>query len=299
MFLCDYYEEKQLERDRGFSMNKKIIFCDVDGTLINHHGVMPESTKEAIKGARANGHLVFICTGRSRAELVGEANELDVDGRICSAGGHIEVQDQLIRQEFMPVETIEHIVNFLNEHHIHFCLEAPDKIYVSEGTIPFFAERTKRNIEKYPESKEDIEKHAQGLVDHMITGEPLIRDDICKILYFGSNLSTELLQAEFQDEAIILPNSMDYWGSGSGEIMMPNVHKATGIQHVLAHLGMDQKDTLAYGDSLNDMEMIQFVNVGVAMGNACDALKEVADEITETVEEEGIYKSFKAQGLLD
>ncbi len=280
-------------------MNKKIIFCDVDGTLMNHHGVMPESAKEAIKGARANGHLVFICTGRSRAELCGEANELEVDGRICSAGGHVEIQDKLIKQEFIAVETIKHIVDFFNAHQIHFGLEAPDKTYVSEGMIEFFKEKTKRDIARHPENKESIQKQADGLIEHMISGESLIREDICKVIYFNSKLSLEELQAEFQDEIIILPNSIDHRDGGSGEMMMIDVHKATGIQHALAHLGMDQKDTLGYGDSLNDMEMIQFVNVGVAMGNACEALKSVADEITETVDNEGIYKSFKAQGLLD
>ncbi|WP_054741074.1 Cof-type HAD-IIB family hydrolase [Cellulosilyticum ruminicola] len=280
-------------------MDRKIIFCDVDGTLINHHGVMLESTREAIKGARANGHLVFICTGRSRAELVGKANELEVDGRICSAGGHVEIQDQIIRQEFMPVETIKHIIDFFKAHQIQFCLEAPDKTYVSEGTVEFFREITKRDIARHPENKESIQKQAEGFMGHMTSAESLEREDICKILYFNSKLTTEQLQAEFKDEVVILPNSMAYWGSGSGEIMMLDVHKATGIQHVLTYLGMNQKDTLGYGDSLNDMEMVQFVNIGIAMGNACDALKEVADEITETVDNEGIYKSFKLQGLLD
>lgn len=279
-------------------MNKKIVFCDIDGTLINHHGVMPESTKEAIKAARANGHLVFLCTGRSRIKLVGESANIEVDGRICSAGGHVEIGNQVIKQEFMAVETIKHIVEFLDGHNIQFCLEAPHKTYVSRHARKFCMEVKEKYITERPENKAQIEAHMQGLIDQMIDDEELIREDICKVIFFNSSLSMTKLQEEFKDEVIILPNSVGLWGGNSGEMMIPNVHKAAGIQHVLEYLGLNKEDTIGYGDSLNDMEMLQFVNLGVAMGNACDALKEVADEITDSVDEEGIYKSFKAQGLI-
>lgn len=279
-------------------MNKKVIFCDIDGTLINHHGVMPASTKEAIHKARANGHLVFLCTGRSRTAVVGEAAKLEVDGRICSAGGYVEVQGKVIRQEFMPVETIKHLVSFLNANDIHFCLEATDKTYISRYTRKFFTELMVANIAAHPEDKEQIEAHMQGLIDNMVEGEDLVRDDICKVLFFGSKLSIETLTEEFK-EVIVLPNSMEFWGGNSGEMMIPNVHKASGIEYALAHLGLNKEDTVGYGDSLNDMEMLQFVNLGVAMGNAIEALKEVADETTDSVEDGGIYNSFKKHKFID
>nr|WP_302596505.1 HAD family hydrolase [uncultured Cellulosilyticum sp.] len=278
-------------------MNKKVIFCDIDGTLVNHHGVMPATTKEAIRKARENGHLVFLCTGRSKVEVVGEAAKLEVDGRICSAGGYVEVQGKVIRQEFMPVETIKHLVSFLDANEIHFCLEAIDKTYVSRHTRKFFTERMATNIAAHPEDKEQIEAHMQGLIDHMVEGADLVRDDICKVLFFGSRLSIEALKEEFK-EIIVLPNSMEFWGGNSGEMMIPNVHKASGIEYVLAHLGLNKEDTVGYGDSLNDMEMLQFVDLGIAMGNAIEALKEVADEITDSVEENGIYNSFKKHNFI-
>ncbi len=279
-------------------MNKKIIFCDIDGTLINHHGIMPESTKEAIRQARANGHLVFLCTGRSKAKVVGEAANLEVDGRIYSAGGYIEINNEIIREEFVAVDAIAHLVEFLDAKGIHFCLEATEKTYISRHARRFCSELLTEKVKVQPEAKEQIEMHMQGLMDKMIEGEELVRDDICKVIFFGSTLAIEELQEEFKDEFIVLPSSVGFWGNNSGEMMIPNVHKASGIESVLAHLGRDQKDTVGYGDSLNDMEMLQFVNLGVAMGNALPALKEIADDVTDAVEEDGIYNSFKKHGFI-
>lgn len=280
-------------------MNKKIIFCDIDGTLVDHHGVMPESTKEAIKKARANGHLIFLCTGRSKVKVVGDATKLEVDGKVYSAGGYIEVHDKIIREEFIPVATVKHIVEFLDAHNINFCLEAPDKTYISRNARQFFTAVKEKSMAANPEKKEQIEAHLQGLINHMVDGENLIREDICKVIFVASTVPYETLREEFKDEMVILPSSMGFWGSNSGEMMIPNVHKASGIELVLKHLGFKKEDTMAYGDSFNDMEMLEFVQTGVAMGNACDALKEIADEITDSVEEDGLYNSFKAHGLLE
>ena len=88
------------------------------------------------------------------------------------------------------------------------------------------------------------------------------------------------------------------FGPNSGELSIPGVHKADAIQVVLDHLGIDVADTLGYGDGHNDLEMLQHVAVGVAMGNAVPELLAVADEVTGTAAEDGLLASFTAHGLV-
>jgi len=79
---------------------------------------------------------------------------------------------------------------------------------------------------------------------------------------------------------------------------VPDIHKATAIEILLKHLNIDVKDTIALGDGMNDVEMFEFCTLGIAMGNAKQGLKEIADEITDTHDEGGIYNSFKKYGLI-
>lgn len=79
---------------------------------------------------------------------------------------------------------------------------------------------------------------------------------------------------------------------------MPGVHKATAIEIILSYLNIDVKDTIAFGDGMNDVEMFKACELGIAMGNAKEALKEIAADITDSHDEGGIYNSFKKHGLI-
>ncbi|MBM6839913.1 HAD-IIB family hydrolase, partial [Clostridium saudiense] len=93
-------------------MSKKVIFLDVDGTLVNDNGVVPESAKIAVRKAKENGHYVFLCTGRSKAELYDDIMEIGFDGVIGAAGGYIEVNNEMILHKKVSREDVEHLVRY-------------------------------------------------------------------------------------------------------------------------------------------------------------------------------------------
>ncbi len=88
------------------------------------------------------------------------------------------------------------------------------------------------------------------------------------------------------------------FGDDSGELSMPGVNKATAIETLIHHLQIPRENTFAYGDGLNDIDMLEFCQYGIAVGNAKQGLKDIADEITDDIADGGIYNSMKKHGLI-
>lgn len=279
-------------------MEKKIIFLDIDGTLVNDCNILPESAKEAVKRARANGHYVLICTGRSVSQVIGPVKELEVDGKVCSAGGYVEVGGKVLREIHMTKEDVELIVDYMESKGIGYCLESSNGVFVSKNAKAYFKESMKERVTQNPERHEEIEAGMKAFMDIMTEGVEMIREDINKVTFLHSDVPFKEIEAFFKDKFEVLPNSVKVASQNGGEVMMPGVHKASGVQVVLDYLKLDRANSFAYGDGLNDMEMIQYVAYGVAMGNACDELKKVAMDVADEVEADGLYKSFEKYGLI-
>lgn len=277
---------------------QKIIFIDVDGTLVNENGVTPESAKVAVQEARKNGHLIFICTGRSKAELYPDILDIGFDGIIGAAGGYVEVDQEVIVHERVEPEDVQNLVEFFNRNGIDFYLESNGGLFASEHCKKRIRSIMEKLIQENPEAKEEIEKGIQPFHDSLIDEQNLIREDINKISFLGSDLPFETIKQEFESTFTVIPSTVPAFGENSGELSITGIHKATAIAKLLEHLKLDKKDTFAYGDGLNDMEMIEYVQHGIAMGNAKAAVKHAADDITDTHNEHGIYNSFKKYNLI-
>ncbi|PWU69965.1 Cof-type HAD-IIB family hydrolase [Gracilibacillus dipsosauri] len=277
----------------------KVIFMDIDGTLVNDNGVIPESARLAVKKARENGHLVFICTGRSKAELFDDILEVGFDGIIGAAGGYIEVNQEVIFHENVKAEDVRQLVAFFDEHGVDFYLESNGGLFASKNCKQHLRSIIEDYVQEKPEAKEEVEKGLQPFHDTLIDDEDLIREDINKISFLASDLPFERIEQEFASTFTVIRSTVPLFGENSGELSIPGIHKATAIAKLLEHLNIDKKDTFAYGDGMNDLEMIEYVQHGIAMGNAKEALKQAADDVTDTHDEAGIWNSFLKYGLID
>lgn len=271
---------------------------DIDGTLVNDNGVIPESAKVAVRKARENGHLVFICTGRSKAELFPEILEVGFDGIIGAAGGYIEIGEEVLLHERIKTEDVRHVVTYFNQHGIDFYLESNGGLFASENCKHHIRAIIGNLLSEKPEAKEEIEKGLQPFHDILIEDEDLVREDINKISFLGSDTPFEVIRKEFLSKFTVIPGTVPFFGENSGELSVPGIHKATAIAKLLQHLKISKEDTFAYGDGLNDLEMLEFVQHGIAMGNAKEAVKKAADDVTDSHDEDGIYNSFGKYGLI-
>ncbi|MDQ0655631.1 Cof subfamily protein (haloacid dehalogenase superfamily) [Paenibacillus sp. W2I17] len=157
------------------------------------------------------------------------------------------------------------------------------------------------DVENDPVAREKKELKSHPFIAGLTYGEAdLYKDDVNKVCFLESSaIPFERIKQEFEGKFEVIQCTVPIFGEGSGELMIPGIHKAIAIADLLKHLGMSQEDTCAIGDGMNDAEMLEFCNIGIAMGNAKPGLKAIADVITGTVEEDGLYHSFVKYGLIE
>ncbi len=278
-------------------VNTKAVFLDVDGTLVNEGGLVPESAQRAVREARANGHRVFLCTGRSPAELWPEIRDIGFDGLVAASGAFVQVGEDVLVHRGLTGQDVGHVLDFFGSHHVDIYLQANDGIYAT-GQVQ---ERLRRLIVGSVTDelvRAELESGLFGFIDAIKVDADPYATVITKVIYLFSDVTFDELQTEFAGSFVVIPSSVPLFGPTSGELMLPGVNKATGIDALLAHVGVDRTDTIAIGDSYNDLEMLEHVAVGVAMGNAPQPVKDIADEVTTGVDEDGIQLTFLRHGLI-
>ena len=275
----------------------KVVFLDVDGTLVDYENHLPKSAVKAIQKARQNGHKVYICTGRSKAEVYQELWDIGLDGMIGGNGSYVEHQGHIILHQLITLEQCRRIVDWLHSRKLEFYLESNNGLFASEE----FAVKAEPAIKEYRRRKgrEDADQATVATVfPEMIYNGELYRDDLNKVSYLlGSYQDFLDTKEQFPD----LENGT--WG-GAGEIALfgdlgvKGITKGNAISHLLDYLGAKREDTIAFGDAKIDIPMLEYCEIGVAMGNGGAEIKAMADYITDSVEEDGLYHAFVKLGLI-
>ncbi|WP_218658685.1 HAD family hydrolase [Streptococcus suis] len=279
---------------------RKIIFLDVDGTLVDYHNRIPESAIRAIRQARENGHLVYVCTGRSRAEMQPELWEIGLDGMIGGNGSYVEHQGQVIMHQLLSEEDSRAIVDWLHERGLEFYLESNNGLFASEN----FRERARETLRIYSMNKgktaeEVATQEVEDVMHGMIFDGQLYRNDLNKVSFVLDSYQDHLDSKQAFPQLVA-----NTWGGRGesalfGDLGVKDIDKAHAISVLLDHLGASQADTIAFGDAKIDISMLDYCAVGVAMGNGGAEILAMADMITDDVEEDGLYNAFEKLGLLD
>jgi Cof subfamily protein (haloacid dehalogenase superfamily) len=276
-------------------MNRKAVFLDVDGTLINDFGHVPASAAEAIRAARSYGHLVFLCTGRSMVELAPDLLDIGFDGFVLASGAFVQVGSDVLTHRRLTPEALHHVADYFDAHGGGYYFQANDGVYATPAARDLLG-RIVTEAVAGDAAFDDMDHGLLGYVDTInVVADPYVLP-ITKAIYFDAHVTIEEIRTEFPDFDIV-PSSVTVFGGEAGEMMISGVHKATGIDVVLEHLGIDRADTIAIGDSYNDLEMLAHVAVGIAMGNAPQAVMDIADEVTTCTEEDGVSLAFERHGL--
>lgn len=280
---------------------QRIVFLDVDGTILEHGEHIAPSTVAAIRQARENGHLVYLSTGRAAGDIHPGVAAIGFDGAITNGGVTAHVGDELLVSRLMPEASVHRLRGAFERHGMHYFLQADDEVFASEGMTALVREFVRHLLDQDAANgvvrPEDSLSGIANRTYRDVSEAPI--DAIAKAVFVS--LAPEglgELQAELGDEFHVVAGSMPLPGGSNGEICLLGTNKGSAIELVLDHLGLDAADAVGVGDSWNDVEMFEVCGTSVAMGNVAPELKELADRVTTNVLDDGVWNALRELELI-
>ena len=238
----------------------KIVFLNIDGTIRDFDGRIPDSAIKAIHMARENGHKVCISTGRTYMRIDKEILDIGFDGIISSSGGYVEYEGECISHRYFTQLAYMAIRERMYEN-----LEVPEK----------------------------------GVKSPLPIDSVLDVPEVEKMVVFSNRMSGEDILAKWGYSFHIVNLSVPYEEKWAGEITPDYINKSEGIRQILLAGDYAREDSVAIGNNDNDLEMIRYAGIGVAMGNGTAKAREAADYIADSIDEDGLWKAFVHLGLID
>lgn len=261
-------------------MDTKIAFFDIDGTLVNvPNGMLhpSDNTIKALSEFKRQGNKIVIAT--ARGEVPQTVADIEFDGYICNDGHYIRFNGEALIDEQFDATMVQKQLDVYQKYNGRsmfngrtgaWCSFVDDELVVKHRAM--FQGTTER-----PSGVNEVFKPED------------VKAVSCCVLFDNAK---DLWAAyhELEDEFTMIPYDT---GLIRMDVYCKGFTKGTACEYLYQKLGIDYENTYAFGDGINDMEMIKLVKHGIAMGNAIDELKEVASEVTDSVDNDGIAKSFK------
>ncbi len=276
-------------------MECKLIFLDIDGTLTEPgKNVPPASAVEAVRKARDNGHKVVLCSGRNYG-MLSPLLRYGFDGLVGSAGGYIEYGGQVVYDHPMTAEQCGTAMDVFQRNGVFRTVEGKDHSYTDESFKDFLRESAQAGgNSELLRWREQIESELGIRPMAEYGGEPVYKIGFVSRDAGGLREPMQVLGDGF-DFCI---QGTDQLGAINGELINKAFNKGMAVERLCAYLDIPIENTVAFGDSMNDLEMIRAAGVGICMGNGSETLKKAADEVCAPVGEDGLYRAFQAHRLM-
>ncbi|MFN3366026.1 MULTISPECIES: Cof-type HAD-IIB family hydrolase [unclassified Exiguobacterium] len=258
-------------------MSRYLIAVDLDGTLLRDDKTISERNVRALQAAREAGHEVMIATGRPQRHSIMYYEELGLTTPLINFNGalvhHPKDPSYEVTHRPIPLKTAHEIIEEVSDTKAHnIVVEVTDHVYFHKDPQEFYS----------PYAERALSVTSGNLLKHL-------QDEPTSLLIHATKEHVDNVRARLNKvhaEAVLnrqwrMPEHMI-------EVMSQNTSKALGLREVSKHLGINRKNIIAFGDEENDLEMLDYVGTGVAMGNAISQLKAVADEVTASNMEDGI-----------
>lgn len=255
-------------------MIRDIIFFDFDGTIYSrNNNTVTDNLKQALKALKKQGHLIVLASDRPYSHIPDDIRALNFDGMVLSRGCHLILNDENIKTHYLNEKNLEKLCEDLDKEGIEYALYDLENTYLKspEGELYAFYLRNNLNINKFVfmEDRRDILKNC------------------IKMEFWAGN--------EKEDE-IVRNLAKDFKIYGSyyrKDIYEEGNDKSNGVKEMLELLKGQYDRSVAFGDSKNDVNMLELVDVPFSMANGNEAAKEVAVAICKSVDEDGVYYKLK------
>ncbi|MBQ9157606.1 MAG: HAD family hydrolase [Eubacterium sp.] len=271
----------------------KLIFLDIDGTLtVPGSNEPPESALTAIRRAQEKGNKVFLCTGRNMGMLY-PLLKYGFDGVVASAGGYVMYGDQVLFDHPMARQETETALDLFHAEGVICTVETRDAAYVDDDLTDFLGGVSSGNSE--------LERWRRALKDNLdmrpmqeYDGSPAYK----VLMMFKEDKQLDKAREALEDDFNFCIQDGDTFGARNGEIIHRSFDKGRGILAICHALDVPITETIGFGDSMNDLEMIRTVGTSVCMDNGSPSLKAISDLVCPSVEEDGLAWGFARLGLI-
>lgn len=258
-------------------MKRKLFAFDIDGTLLGSDKIPLDSTREALAKLRSQGHLVTIATGRSRFMAENVIADLDFTNYVLCNGAAAFLDHEQYYQNLLNLEELHRFSEVVEQREIGLAYVGLDDVKKTNH----------HGLEKMTEAMRTINYEAPvfDLEFHQT-------NDVYQALAFYDVENEERFDTDFPEFRFVR------WHPQGVDIVPKNGSKAATLLNLAERVGIDRADIIAFGDGENDKEMLSEVGVGIAMGNAGQSIKNVATFVTETNDNDGIWKALKKLDVL-
>lgn len=258
--------------------NTKILFFDIDGTLITEDGrrYFPDSAKQAIREARAKGHLVFINTGRVFCNVEENIRSAGFDGYVCGCGTYINYKGATLFHHEVPQAVCRDVIRACRKYRMHAFFEHADKIYLDGDSCrnEFLREIIAYFREQGGHVYDDVDVEDFGF------------DKFCG--WYDADTDIEAFKQEITNHFTYIQREGDFC-----EVVPKGYSKATGIQFLLNYFDLPLENAYAFGDGANDEAMLSYVKNSIIMQKGPESLKKRVMLVAEDAENDGIYNALK------
>jgi Cof subfamily protein (haloacid dehalogenase superfamily) len=255
---------------------KKFLFFDIDGTLYDSNKQLPSKTKEAVFEARRNGHEVFIATGRAPFMIQDVLKELEIDSYICFNGQYVVYKNKVVSHNEINQEQLKLVSEFAERKNHPMVYMNAEKMIASIAYHPHVEESITTLKFPHPKYEEDF----------------FLNQPIYQALVFCSMEEEDAYHETFPHLKFVR------WHRVSVDILPTGASKANAIKFLCEKYNIAIKDTIAFGDGLNDIEMLEAVGFGVSMGNGHEEALKRAQHVTTHVDEDGLVNAMRYLKLI-
>lgn len=277
----------------------KYLFFDIDGTLMGKSRKVTEKTKWAIEEAQRNGHRAFLCTGRAPTSISRDLKEIAFDGIVCSAGGFVIINNEFIFENFMNQYLLTEVMTLFINNRILFTLETKEAIYQTPGVNEFFDSKHQEDCDKNPELARFLEMRRATENRKTISEFDILKTGVTKVCFVCPDKEDLERCIPFLEEffnVVIFSKEEDDFVNG--EIILKHCTKADGMKKVVDYFQAGMEDTVGFGDSMNDYQMLEVANIGVVYKDAPQNLKDLGQYYFIDPDQDGIYKVMKEMNLI-
>ncbi|SDN98696.1 Cof-type HAD-IIB family hydrolase [Alkalicoccus daliensis] len=262
----------------------KAVFSDIDGTLLNSDESITPATKKAIRKAVEKGISFVLVSARLPSGMLPMQEELEIETPMISYGGALvlssaEKDAEIIYGVKLSPASVKKVYQTVKEQckDVHCALYGQDEWRVNDPENEWMKREeatvnvppVKENLDEYVEKEPPVYKMlCTGNAEELAKLEKILKEELSGVTVHKSK-----------------ENNL--------EVVPEEASKATAIEKVLEKLEIRQEETLAFGDNYNDVDMLKFAGIGIAMGNAPDEVKQEADEVTASNDEDGIKDAIE------